>query len=220
MSATLDAPGARTHAPSPGPQVLGEPHLFAGERALMDRVFAEGCAHYLEFGLGGSTLLAAQAGARAIVAVDSDAAWVDAAARHPAVAPGVASGAVTLIHADIGPVGPWGMPRGSHAAALWPRYVGAAWRAWAARGAWPDLVYVDGRFRVACCLSAVLATPASAPPRILLHDMGPARPGYARVLAHLEITAAAGSLALLRPRADATRAAMLADLLEAQFDPG
>ena len=55
---------------------IGEPHLFGDEPALFERVLGDGVRNYLEFGLGGSTLAAARAGAEALVAVDSDGGWV------------------------------------------------------------------------------------------------------------------------------------------------
>ncbi len=124
---------------------IGKPHLFGDEPALFERVLADGVRNYLEFGLGGSTLAAARAGAEALVAVDSDGAWVQAVLRHPEVAPMVASGRATILHADIGPVGDWGSPVDSTHATQFHRYISAPWREWVRRNALPDLIYVDGR---------------------------------------------------------------------------
>ena len=64
------------------PTSIGEPHLVGEERDLLDRVLS-GVRKYMEFGLGGSTLAAARAGVSEIVAVDSDAVWVEVAWGRP-----------------------------------------------------------------------------------------------------------------------------------------
>jgi hypothetical protein len=202
--------------------VIGPPRMTPAERALFDRILAEGPGHYLEFGTGGSTLLAIRAGARSLVAVDSDPAWLAALATHPEVAPAIAAGRASLLHGDIGPTGDWGKPLDRRQqAGLFPNYLRVAWEEVARRGTPPDLVFVDGRFRVACCLSALLGRPEGAPPpRLLIHDLSPGRrERYARLFDHLEVVQAAGTLHELRPRADAAPARMLADLLRQIGDP-
>jgi hypothetical protein len=52
---------SRTESPEPR---LGAPHLFGEEPELMQRVFADSCRRYFEFGIGGSTLLALRSGSR------------------------------------------------------------------------------------------------------------------------------------------------------------
>lgn len=202
----------------PLPQ-LGSPHLFGEEPLLMQRVFASGCRRYLEFGIGGSTLLAVRHGAEAVVAADSDPEWVAAARTHPELVERVALGQVRLVHADIGPVADWGRPAGNAERALWPNYLARPWAEWEALGTLPDLVYVDGRFRVACCLSVLLAFAGRGEvPRVMLHDVGPERPYYSTVFDVFETVECVGSLHLLRPRPAVPMLGVLTRLLEAQFD--
>lgn len=198
---------------------LGDPHLFGEEPLLMQRVFAAGCRRYMEFGIGGSTLLALRQGAEIIVAVDSDPEWVAAARTHPELAAKIAAGQVHLVHGDIGPVADWGRPAGNAERALWPNYLARGWAEWEALGTLPDLVYVDGRFRVACCLSILVAY-AGRPvtPRVMIHDIGPDRPYYDPVFEVFETVESVGSLHLLRPRAEIPMVRVLTRLLEAQFD--
>jgi hypothetical protein len=50
------------------------PHLFEGEEEVI-RHAMNGASCYLEFGTGGSTLMAIECGVRRIVSVDSDQQW-------------------------------------------------------------------------------------------------------------------------------------------------
>ncbi len=203
---------------APPPPKLGLPHLFGTERRLMDDTFAAGFARYQEFGLGGSTLLALAAGFDAVVAVDSDPAWVSTVRVDPGVAPSVASGRAAILHADIGPIGAWGAPMDARSAPLWPNYLAVAWMEWTRRGATPDLVYVDGRFRVACCLSAWLVCRHDPAFRLMLHDMGGDRVAhYAPVLDFYEIEVAEGTLVRFRPKPHANAAHAVTTLLTYQF---
>lgn len=201
---------------------IGDPCLLAGERQLMDRVFASGCRRYLEFGLGGSTLMAIRHGAETVVAVDSDPGWVASVRQHPEVAPLVDSGAAAVLHADIGPIGPWGTPKDRSHIACWPNYVGLPWAEWRRWGGLPDLVYVDGRFRVACCLSVALAAAGDhdtgAGPLVLLHDVRDDRPYYREVFEVFETIDGVNTLRVLRARSGVPASAILAKLLEYQFD--
>jgi hypothetical protein len=201
---------------------IGKPHLFGDEPGLFERVLGQGVRNYMEFGLGGSTLAAARAGAESLVAVDSDGGWVRAVQRHPEVAPLIASGRATILHADIGPVGEWGSPADKTHAVQFHRYISAPWREWARREALPDLIYVDGRFRVSCCYSiaAVFAGADVPPPRILMHDMVPERTAYLDVYRFLDVVEQVGSLCLMNLKDHVQGTAVLAALLERQFDFG
>src|SRR5690606_37820981 len=115
----------------------------------------------LEYGSGGSTVLAAGLGRR-VFSVESDRDWADRLAAHVATL----SDRVQVHWADIGQTGVWGVPmkprefRKFHAYALsvWdlPDFVQ------------PDLVLIDGRFRAACLVAVMLRT--SKPVTVLFDD--------------------------------------------------
>jgi hypothetical protein len=117
---------------------------------------------YLEFGAGGSTLLANSLGVAAI-SVESDrfyAATVRSALASP--------GACKILTPNMGVTRQWGMPLFPTAAKGW-RYVSAPFAH--LQGRFPDLIVVDGRYRVACALeSARRAAEASAASTLLLDD--------------------------------------------------
>jgi hypothetical protein len=124
---------------------------------------------FLEFGSGGSTLLANGLGVRTI-SVESDAyyaAVVRSALQHP--------GTTEILTPKMGFTGQWGVPvffkrrKG-------PRYVTAPFQRF--HGEFPDLIFIDGRYRVACVLhSANQAARAGAKSKLLIDDYV-ARPAY------------------------------------------
>ena len=111
--------------------------------------------HSLEYGSGGSTAFAASQCSAQIVSIESDAKWAaDLVATLTRA--GVMSPRVDIRHANIGKTGAWGMPVTHND---WRRY-------WAyPMGFWldsprmdPDLVLIDGRFRLGCFLATILNT--------------------------------------------------------------
>ena len=102
---------------------------------------------YFEFGMGGSTCLAAQIVKKNVYGVDSDLNWiakVKGEIEHAAVTP-------TLIHVDIGPTGGWGTPLLKNSK-LFDDYSLSITKTGIRDF---DLCLVDGRFRVACFLQAL-----------------------------------------------------------------
>lgn len=124
----------------------------------------------LEYGTGGSTIVAGELG-RTIFAVESDAAWCAGLQRWFDANP--PAGRVVLHHADIGPTGGWGTPTSAEAFGLYPGYAQSVWDRPDFQA--PDTVMVDGRFRVACFATAFLR---SEQPVTLLFDDYVERPHY------------------------------------------
>jgi predicted O-methyltransferase YrrM len=135
------------------------------------RGFLAPATGYLEFGCGGSTVAAASMVKGRVVAVDSAPEWLDSV--RAGLADANVTAAVTLRHADIGPVSAGGYPSDRSRVADWPRYHSDVWADEPA-GAF-DLFLVDGRFRVACFAQCVLRGRPDA--LILFHDYAP-RPQY------------------------------------------
>ena len=199
---------------------LEQVQMSAAER---DRFAAElGEARcYFELGMGGSTLMAARSGVEQIVSLDSDNTWIEAVRAHPDITPRCANGSMSLLYADVGPVADWGRPADRSAVRQWSRYISTGWAEWARRETLPDLVLVDGRFRVACCLSVALVTahlPSEKLPRILLHDVDEKRAYYRDALECLEQVDQVETLLVMKPSKDKPTALTLARLLEKQFD--
>ena len=214
--------GAHVALPTCAAPDIGAPHLFGRELDVMQRIMCSGHRRYLEFGVGGSTLLAVRSGLESVVAVDSDPDWVAATLNNPEIDAAVRVGRAVIRHADIGPVTQWGYPGGSEHVENWPTYIATAWDAWSQRNEMPDLVFVDGRFRVACCLSVILLA-ASDPGltrslQVLLHDVGPDRPYYEEVFRFFDVVESVNTLRAMRIKPDVACSQVMSVLLRRQFD--
>lgn len=147
---------AALHTPSRPELTLPE----AEAQAL--RTAYEAAEVVLEYGSGGSTLMAAELG-KTVFSVESDPAWAQMMRDWFAANP--TPGSVEIIHADIGPTKEWGHPV-DHSG--WKGYADYPLAIWDRKGfQQPDVVLVDGRFRVGCALATAFRT---ARPVTLLFD--------------------------------------------------
>lgn len=124
------------------------------EEAELLRAAYGKAATILEYGSGGSTVEAAALPGRVVFSVESDRAWLDAMAawfsQHPPQAE------LHLHHADIGPTEKWGMPVNRGFRSAFPAYALSVWDR--PDFVQPDLVLIDGRFRVGCFLATLFRT--------------------------------------------------------------
>lgn len=120
---------------------------FLAERLRTTRCF-------LEYGAGGSTVLAARSGVEVIYSVESDPGYV--AAVEARVEELGTAAELRAVYADIGPTGRFGHPTDRTGIERWDDYSAAVWRRIAHEGRSPETILVDGRFRVACCLQSFL----------------------------------------------------------------
>jgi hypothetical protein len=143
---------------------------------------------YLEFGTGGSTFLAAKLGVD-FSAVDSDPYFLRNLQKKIRTAGHDRNTGQRFYHADIGPTGPWGYPVGPISAERlrkFRRYSDVP-QSSTCDELVPDLVLVDGRFRVACALKT-LRLLAETENWTLVVDDYTNRPSYHIIaeFAHLE----------------------------------
>lgn len=137
--------------------------LPAAETELVCERFAEARV-ILEYGSGGSTRLAAEVPGARVLSVESDAAWhADMVAWFAANPP---KAEVVLTHADVGPTGNWGMPKGNAKWHSFHRYALDIWDH--PKFAPPDVVLIDGRFRTGCFLATLFRSPG--PVTVLFDD--------------------------------------------------
>ena len=169
---------------------------------------------YLEYGTGGSTMLAIRSGVRQLVAVESDLSWL-LALRHR-VAALAAPTEVTWRYEDIGPTGDWGAPVDDSAWRRYRRYPLGVWREHWREGGSPDLVVVDGRFRVACAIASLLH---AAPGTPILFDDYTVRPQYHHLEHLISPVAVHDRIAELVVPDDLDRGLAWDMLLEAVTDP-
>lgn len=189
------------------------PTLSEGELALL-LDHASRARIIFEYGSGHSTGNFARLDARRIVSIDSDPSWIERLRLDPSVAEAEGAGRLSLLHADIGPVKNWGKPRERNVPrAGWAGYALMPWQR--EPGLMPDLVFVDGRFRVASVLASFLFGGDGM--TVLVHDFHN-RPHYHAVLDFAEVIAETQTLVALRRAAGADPGLMMARLREAFSD--
>lgn len=157
------------------------------EEAGMVRAAYMGATEILEYGSGGSTVLASEMPGKRVTSVESDPDWAqmmcDWFAENPGESP------VEVVHADIGPTRDWGHPATEAEWRRFPAYPLAVWD----RGIAPDVVLVDGRFRVGCALATAFRT---AKPVVVMFDDYAGRNAYHRVEEFLGQPEMVGRMAL------------------------
>jgi hypothetical protein len=152
--------------------------------------------HYLEFGAGVSTLMAVKTPSlESIDSVESSQPFIDDLLRDTEASAASAQGRLRVHVVDIGPTGAWGGPTDPSTRNRWPDYSSRVFT----KPSDSDLVLVDGRFRVACCLSALLRTGPET--RILIHDFS-WRKEYFVVLKFCDVIERLNSFVSLRRKKD------------------
>ena len=149
----------------------------------------------LEYGSGGSTVLAAEMPGKQVFSVESDPVW--AAGIQTWLDTAGLAAQVTLHVVDIGPTGDWGAPVSDEGWRHYHHYPLSVWD----RGDFqhPDVVLIDGRFRAACLMATMLRIER---PVTVLFDDYVDRKFYHRVEAFAEPVAFIGRMARfeLEPR--------------------
>ena len=144
-----------------------EPHMTDSERSLFESILRR-AGSFMEFGAGGSTVLADKLVRGPVYSVESDRDWI-AKVRSLAVEGDYER---RFIFADIGPTGRWGRPLKGHGEVDYLNYHNNIWvdidRSF-------DAYLIDGRFRVACFCQALLRAGPQA--RLMIHDYR-SRPHY------------------------------------------
>ena len=149
---------------------------------------------YLEFGCGGSTEIVAKKTKMSIVSVDSSTEWLCKVERR--VQSLGRQDSFTAVHVNIGKLKSWGQPADRKFVHAWPDYSSVSKNHTDA-----DVVFVDGRFRVACILQTIMF--AENNPTIVVHDFWN-RPGYHEALPFLHVVNKGDSLmaATIKPDFD------------------
>lgn len=146
-------------------RVLTQPHLEPqGLSVLTERLTK--AMTYLEYGSGGSTVLAASVGVPTIFSVESSPTWFAEISDQLHLLSSRSKSTSLLMLVSLGLVGSWGYPDDCTHIAAWPQYVSHIWECLHI-SVRPDLIFIDGRFRIACFLYSLLQ---SAPDTTILFD--------------------------------------------------
>jgi hypothetical protein len=147
----------------------GEPQLEAPDLEWFYTAL-RGCKTYLEYGSGGSTLAALRMVPN-VVSVENDRRFYRAVTSKARLLP---SGQYFPIFVYTGPTSAWGFPKVRLPTALRTslgrRYARAPWISIDRNKLSPEVIFLDGRFRVACALESLLQLPDGSNCRLFLHD--------------------------------------------------
>jgi hypothetical protein len=183
------------------------PHMHNREFEVFSRHYASADS-IIEFGCGGSTVFGVQETKATIRSVESDRDWIAKLRDLPAMAEAERTNRLEILHADIGATKEWGHPADPSTKEKWPIYSNLPWPAE------PSLVFVDGRFRLACILNAILNVRPDT--IIMVHDFWN-RPAYHAALLFLDEVESIETLGVFKPRSIFDRERVQAMKTAAEF---
>jgi len=194
------------------------PHFDSESTVFFESIITQ-AKNYLEYGSGGSTLLAHR-NVRHLVSVESDRRFLRAVERK--LGKQRLGAETTLIHVNIGLTEDWGKPIFTtptpRRLRRWRRYAQSPWSYFQRLGLTPDLILIDGRFRAACALESLLNLPDGSECRILMDDYV-TRQEYRVVEEVADLTEMKGRMAVfrMRPHMDRIRCKQLAEQLTSDY---
>ena len=172
---------------------LPTPRMSEAEVTLFTKYLQEQKV-VIEFGAGGSTGLAIKTEVKQLYTVESDLEFIKKLQEYTLIQKAVEEGQVQFFHINIGPVRAWGFPRDQSLQENWPKYYLDIWK----EVSQPiDLVFIDGRFRVACALQSLSHINKNT--KVIMHDFWD-RPFYHDVLKFFDPIESADTLVVLQPK--------------------
>lgn len=148
---------------------------------------------YLEFGAGGSTFLALlHSNIQNIISVESDFDWIEHL-REWKIIQDAENKRLTFFHVNIGKTKEWGYPVEDSNQEKFLIYSSKVFQK-EDSGSY-DLVFIDGRFRVACMLQTILNCKTDT--KIIMHDFND-RPEYHVFLKYVNIVDTIDTMALFK----------------------
>lgn len=177
---------------------IGDRPWLEDESSAVFLHMLEDSRSYLEYGGGGSTVLAAKLN-KPFVSVDTDQHYLAAVRRKI----GSLAPHQHLVHANIGWTRLCGEPvfksLGARRQKKWKAYAELPWK-FVAPGSVPDLVMVDGRFRVAAALTSCVHLASVPESRVVVDDYA-GRPHYQVIENFARLERMAGRMAIFQPLA-------------------
>lgn len=161
---------------------------FIPEVAELVRKYYEAADVILEYGSGGSTVMASEMAGKTIYSVESSRVWTKMMRAWFEEAQPVSM--PVMQHVNVGPTGKWGTPKDASAFQRYHLYPLSIWDQEGFEH--PDVILVDGRFRVACALTAMLKCTRKT---TLLFDDYEGRRGYHVLEEFLEKQEVVGNMA-------------------------
>lgn len=158
-AADVPPPPDSPRAPMQAPQVTFPPEVAA----YVKQAYAQASV-ILEYGSGGSTLIAASLPGKSVIAVENDAQW--ARDMQDWIANAALPSTPRIYPINVGETGKWARPKNARA---WKRFHTYPLQVWDEPFFQePDVILIDGRFRIACFVTAYLR--ATKPITVLFDD--------------------------------------------------
>lgn len=171
---------------------------------------------YIEFGCGGSTFLLCYLTQAQIFSVESNPAFINELSQNSLIQNALAHNRLRFYPINIGEVKKWGFPKDESHRQNFPLYSQSIFVSLdSAQLSQIDTIFIDGRFRVACALNAILYCPQSL---IIIHDFFN-RPHYHILLDFLECIDSANNLGIFQAKPTLNKQAIIKLLQDYQFDP-
>lgn len=156
-----------------------------------------GARTYLEYGAGGSTVLASRFVQR-LFSVESDPRFLRAVEQKVQAIGSKSEN--HFLHANIGLTEFWGKPAFTNLSSArirrWSRYPKMPWKVLESAGVIPEVILIDGRFRVACMLECLMRL--EGPSTVICFDDYFDRESYSIVERFADMTDRAGRMAMFR----------------------
>lgn len=184
------------------------------EKSFFDET-VRNSSHYLEFGLGGSTLRAIQKSKAKIYTVESSSEWINQMRKY-LILRYAEHKRLHIFPVDIGPTRDWGYPEPDNDKNLFEAYSSSIFESIDPENI--DLALVDGRFRVACTLKIILSCHGNKQLRILIHDFWN-RPQYHVVLRYLDVVERVDSMGKFMIKNDVDIRSIQNDYEAYKFNP-
>ncbi|HEX8542325.1 MAG TPA: tetratricopeptide repeat protein [Pseudomonas sp.] len=171
-SVQVPAAGNDEHQAAPPLPQIQEPQVtFPEEVAVYLRKIYSEASVILEYGSGGSTIIAARMPGKSVISVENDAQW--ARDMQGWIAGATLSSTPVIYPIDVGETGVWARPKNARA---WKKFHTYPLKVWDEPFfEQPDVILIDGRFRIACFVTAYLR---ASKPMIVLFDDYLDRPHY------------------------------------------
>jgi hypothetical protein len=191
------------------------PVMSANEIHVLEKYLSK-CKIYFEYGAGGSTCLASKyPNIQYIFSVESNQEWIDKVQELPIVKNRVDTQQIEFRVIDVnGNPRSWGYPFNLDKKENWPVYSSQISKISSDKR--PDLVFIDGRFRVACIVMSLLS--CSDDTIICVHDFND-RPHYHYVNQFIDVLEKVDTLIVFRKKTDANPELLHKLYDVARYDP-
>jgi len=193
--------------------ILTQPQMQQEGIALLEEKLQQTDV-YLEYGTGSSTMLAAEFGVQHIHSIDSNRGLLNAVQRR--ISERQPNVKMKALYVDIGPTKELVQPADLVCAQRLPHYCVAAWDLLLSQNLQPDLILINGQYRVASFLASLVFAKSGT---VILFDDYFDRPHYHLVEKYLRPSARAGRMAEFIVDASFSPSQVLLDLIRESTNP-